>query len=112
MIHYIMLFLKKSTPISWKQGYFATCIVLATRYFLATVLKKQNVMCYFKILIFLHYRKYLGFMCYVVGSLWLVSNKISLLLSEQELCLLQLSLWNIFLILDAYNLLHSLKPSW
>lgn len=48
-------------------------------------------MSYFKILIFLHYRKYLVFMCHVVGSLWFVSNKISLLLSEQELCLLQLS---------------------
>jgi len=51
----------------------------------------QSTMAYFKILIFLHFGKYLGFMYYVVGSLAFVSNKISLLFREQELCLLLLS---------------------
>lgn len=62
----------------------------------------QSVMAYFKILFFLHFGKYLGFMFYVIGSLGFVANKISLLFREQGLCLLQLSVWNTFLILYAY----------
>lgn len=46
--------------------------------------------------------KVLGFICYVLGSLGFVSNKISLLFNEQELCLLQLSAWNAFVILAAH----------
>lgn len=49
----------------------------------------QSTMAYLKVLNFLHFGKFLGFLYYVVGSLGFVWNKISLLFREQELFLLQ-----------------------